>query len=101
MVIFTRKPLEAFSRLHPPATFPLNDWYSKTEAADWSDMSEMRQTFGSADLIGNDRFVFNIGGNKFRLIAMVHFGIRTVYVRGIFIHADYDKASKADLLNTL
>ncbi|HTM66955.1 MAG TPA: type II toxin-antitoxin system HigB family toxin [Flavipsychrobacter sp.] len=55
------------------------DWYHKTELSDWSNYHEMKQTFNSVDGIGNDRYVFNVGGNKYRIVAMIHFSKRTLY----------------------
>ncbi len=62
---------------------------------------EIKQVFNSCDFIGNDRFVFNIGGNNYRLIAVIHFNIRTVYIRGIMTHAEYDRQNKNGTLTTI
>jgi mRNA interferase HigB len=51
----------------------------------------MKQTFNSADSVGNDRYVFNVGGNKYRIVAMIHFNKRTVYLRFVGTHKQYDK----------
>ncbi len=59
--------------------------------ANWSNLSEIRETYNDVDFVGNDRYVFNIGGNKYRLVAMIHFSTRTVYVRFIGTHKEYDK----------
>lgn len=50
----------------------------------------MKQTFNSVDSVGNDRYVFNVGGNKYRIVAMIHFSKRTVYLRFVGTHAQYD-----------
>jgi mRNA interferase HigB len=89
MVTISKGAIQDFVKAHPPAVAPLNDWYYKTKEADWSNFTEMKQTFGSVDAIGNDRFVFNIGGNNYRLVSMIHFDIRTVYIRRILTHAEY------------
>lgn len=59
--------------------------------ANWSNLSEIRETYNDVDFVGNDRYVFNIGGNKYRLVAMIHFSTRTLYIRFIGTHKEYDK----------
>ncbi|MBS1590844.1 MAG: type II toxin-antitoxin system HigB family toxin [Bacteroidetes bacterium] len=59
--------------------------------ANWKNFTDVLNDFNSVDKVGNDRYVFNIKGNSFRLVAMIHFDIRTVYVRFIGTHAEYDK----------
>jgi mRNA interferase HigB len=51
----------------------------------------MKKTFNSVDVVGNDRYVFNIKGNSYRLVAMIFFDIRTIYIRFIGTHSEYDK----------
>lgn len=101
MVIITKGIIHAFIAKHKNATIPLNDWYEKSKTAQWSNFSELRQTFNSVDSIGNDRYVFNIGGNNFRIVAMIHFGIRTLYLRAILTHKEYDALNKANRLVNL
>lgn len=76
---------------HADTDTPLRDWYNKTSNALWGSLADIRQTFGSADFVGNDRYVFNIKGNSYRLVAMIFFQARMVYVRWIGTHAEYDK----------
>ena len=101
MVIITKGIIQAFVARHKNATVPLNDWFEKTKAAQWSNFSEVRSTFNSADFLGNDRYVFNIGGNNFRIVVMIQFSIRTLYIRGIMTHREYDALNKTDQLTTL
>jgi mRNA interferase HigB len=70
---------------------PLRTWVHVVSAADWSRPTDVKTMFGSADIVGNDRVVFNIGGNKYRLVAAVHYRGKRVYVRFIGTHAEYDK----------
>ncbi len=91
MVIITYSTIRNFAEKHADAAIPLHQWYELTEAADWATFADIKATFPATDYVGNDRYVFNIKGNRYRLIAMIHFSIRTVYIRGIFTHADYDK----------
>lgn len=101
MVIITKGIIHAFAARHKNATIPLNDWYEKTKTAQWSNFSKVRSTFNTVDLIGNDRYVFNIGGNNFRIVALIHFDIRTLYIRAILTHREYDTLNKANRLNGL
>ena len=66
------------------------NWYGKVKAAGWKSFSDIKQTFNSVDSIGNDRYVFNIKGNQYRLIALIIFKIRTVFILFIGAHAEYD-----------
>jgi len=70
---------------------PLRAWVHVVRAADWSKPTDVRQMFRSVDVIGNERVVFDIGGNKYRLVAAVHYRGKRVYVRFIGTHKEYDK----------
>lgn len=91
MVIITKTVLLEFVKKYHDAAEPLNGWYEKTRNADWATFADAKRTFNSIDSVGNDRFVFNIKGNSYRLVAMIHFDKRTVYIRFIGTHANYDK----------
>jgi mRNA interferase HigB len=91
MVVIAHKSIREYSAKHPQAAPALTRWYHETIAAHWSNISDVRTTFRSADYIGNDRVVFDIGGNKFRLIAVILYDIRTVYIKFIGTHEEYDK----------
>lgn len=60
------------------------------EAADWKNPADVKKTFGAADIVGSQT-VFNIGGNKYRLIARIAYVLQTVLVRYVLTHAEYDK----------
>lgn len=91
MVILFKKTLLAFAERHPSAAAPLNNWYNITKAADWSKLSDIKIMFNNGDYVGNDRFVFNIKGNDFRLVAMIFFDKRTLFIRFIGTHSEYSK----------
>ena len=90
MHIITRRRINEFSALHPDSKGPLCAWYAIVEKTAFKSMSELRKTFASADRVG-DKVIFNIGGNKYRLIAAVHFNRGKLYIRDILTHAEYDK----------
>ncbi len=71
MVIITKRILNAFGRQHADAAEALNDWYKTVENADWKSLNDVRRQFNSVDYVGNERFVFNIRGNNYRLGAMI------------------------------
>jgi mRNA interferase HigB len=98
MVIISKAMINAFARKNPVAIKALNNWYVITKGADWSSFSDIKATFRTVDAVGNDRFIFNIKGNDFRLIAMIFFDKRTVYVRFIGTHAEYDKIKDCSII---
>ncbi|MCD7972705.1 MAG: type II toxin-antitoxin system HigB family toxin [Candidatus Azobacteroides sp.] len=91
MRIIAYKTIIEYYQNHPDAKLALEEWYDKTEEAEWNNFGEMRQTFNSVDSVGNRRYVFNIRGNKYRLIVIVLFVPKTVLIRFIGTHAEYDK----------
>lgn len=90
MRIISFKMIREFIAGHPDADVAMRDWYKKTEDADWGSVSDVKETFNTADYVGNDRFVFNVKGNHYRIVAMIIFAIRTVYMRFVGTHKDYD-----------
>ncbi|PXV62620.1 mRNA interferase HigB [Dysgonomonas alginatilytica] len=95
MRIIKKKPLVDFYKKHADAKTPLEDWYTKTKDAEWGDFSDVKNTFNSVDSVGNDNYVFNIKGNSYRLIARILFKIKTVYIRFIGTHPEYDDIDDA------
>ena len=70
---------------------PLRTWVYVVKAADWTKPNDIKKMFGSADLLSNGRVVFDIGGNKYRLVVAVHYRGKRVYIRFIGTHNEYDK----------
>jgi mRNA interferase HigB len=91
MVIISKAIINAFSEKHPTASDSLTKWYNQTKAADWRSFSELKRTFNTADAVANDRYVFDIKGNHYRRVALIIFGIRTVFILFIGTHKEYDK----------
>jgi mRNA interferase HigB len=91
MVVITKSRLDESAKKYPDLRDSIDDWYRKTINADWSNFNDVKETFNSVDYVGNDRYVFNIKGNKYRLVAMIHFNRRTLYVRFLDTHKEYDK----------
>ena len=91
MRIFVRKTLVDFYLKHPDSKTMLEDWYYKTKESEWSNFAEIKKTFNSVDYIGNKRFVFNIKGKLYRIIVVILFVPKYVYIRFVGTHAEYDK----------
>ena len=91
MRVIAKKALVEYSAEHKDAETALGDWYVKTVDADWDCFADIRRTFNSADYVGNNRIVFNIRGNQYRLVTLVLFRIKMVYIRFIGTHEEYDK----------
>ena len=91
MRIISKKRLVDFYDKNPMAKTPLEDWYKKTQKADWLNFSDIKNSFNTADNVGNKRVVFNIKGNDFRLVVLVLYTSKTVYIRFVGTHKEYDK----------
>ena len=90
--------LNEFKLLHPDSFVSLNEWVNKVKVADWNKPDDIKNTFATADLLGNNssRVIFNIGGNKFRLIVKYYFGKKEIhlFICWIGTHAAYTKLCK-------
>jgi mRNA interferase HigB len=91
MHVISRKALIDFWEKHPVAEIPLRIWFKKVEQANWKNLAELKSDFPKADYLGNNRVVFDIKGNDFRVIAVVVFLIGKVLIRFVGTHAEYDK----------
>lgn len=91
MVVISKAKLIEFYQNDIKAKEPLLLWYNMAELSNWTDFHSIKQTFNSVDSVGNERYIFNIGGNKYRIVAMIHFSTRTIYIRFIGTHKQYDK----------
>ncbi|MFL5245467.1 MAG: type II toxin-antitoxin system HigB family toxin [Gemmataceae bacterium] len=89
MHVISKKALRQFWKLHPDAEQPLRRWFKIVLAADWRSFAEVRAVYASADQVGQFT-VFNIGGNKYRLIAAIHYNRGKVYIRHVLTHEEYD-----------
>ncbi len=90
MHVITRKRLNEFSEKHPETKMGLAHWYGLVKYNDFSNLAEMRALLPSADQVGK-LTVFNISGNKVRLVAAIHYNRKKVYIRAVLTHAEYDE----------
>ena len=95
MRIITRKRLREFAQRHPDAAEPLQQWYRLLREALWKSLQDVRRVYPHADAVtvasGNTVTVFNLCGNKYRLIAAIHYNRQRVYVLRLLRHAEYSK----------
>ena len=92
MHIISRKALKQFGERHPDSMKPLSRWFKIMEKNDFVSFNDLRDTFPTADKVGN-LIVFNIGGNKYRLVVSIHFNRSKVYIRHVLTHPEYDKGA--------
>jgi len=91
MRVVTPKRIKEFAEKHSQAKIPLLNWYEVTKQNTWHNLNEVKQDFPATDYVGNNRYVFNIKGNHYRLVAIIIFASQKVYIRFIGTHAMYDK----------
>lgn len=80
-----------FIRKHPDSSVSLSSWFRKLARKKPAGFHELKRAFSGVDYVGNNRYVFNIKGNKYRVVAIVLFGPQKVFIRFIGTHAQYDK----------
>jgi len=90
MHIITHRRIVAAQKAHSQCASALDQWYCLCKKSEWRNFSELRKLFSSADKVGS-LFVFDIGGNRLRLIAAIHFNTGRVFVRAILTHKEYDR----------
>ena len=98
MRVITYKTIVQYSDMHSETKLALDEWYNKTEQSQWNCFADVKQTFNSADSIGNKRYVFNIKGNSYRVIALILFAPKIVYIRFIGTHSEYNKIKNCSLI---
>ena len=92
MHVITRKRLNEFAERHPEARSALSHWYREMRQRHFASFAELRTVFPSADQVGK-LTVFNIGGNRVRLIAAIHYNRGLVYIRAVLTHQEYDRGT--------
>ena len=90
MHVISKKKLKEFWEEHPDSRNPLEVWFKILKSTKYKTLNDLKKTFGSADKVG-DKIVFDIGGDKYRLITVIHFDRSKVFVRSVLTHKEYDK----------
>ena len=91
MRVISRKALQDFWIRHQDAEQALKAWYHEVHAAAWEKPADIKVRYPSADLLPENRAVFNIKGNQYRLVVKIHHNTGVVYIRFVGTHAEYDK----------
>ncbi len=90
MHVISRKKLKEAAIRHPAIELALDAWFRIAKRALWQDLTDVRRTFATADAV-EKWTVFNIKGNKYRLITEINYRFRRVYIRHVLTHAEYDR----------
>jgi len=93
--IIARRALREFWEEHADAEQPLRAWYHDALSAEWKSPADVKRVYASASIVAENRLVFNIGGNKYRLVVAVNYKYRICYVRFIGTHKAYDRIDVA------
>jgi mRNA interferase HigB len=91
MRVIAKSTLQAFWHRHPDAEGSLLAWYREVEKEDWDCPTKVKARYGNASIVRNNRVVFNIKGNSYRLVVRVNYKCRLVYVRFVGTHVEYDQ----------
>jgi mRNA interferase HigB len=89
--IFAKSTLREYWEMHPDSEQHLKTWYDTVLNADWKTPNEVKSTYANASILKNNRVVFNIKGNSYRLVAKFQFEKQWVFIKFIGTHAEYDK----------
>lgn len=91
MRIIARVTLKNFWEKYADAETPLKTWFAEVKKANWKSFNQLKSQFGNASVVGNDRVVFNIKGNDYRLVAAIDYEKQILWIRFIGSHKAYDK----------
>jgi mRNA interferase HigB len=95
--IYSKNTLRAFWERHTESEQALRAWYREVEQADWATPAQVRERFLNASIVGNNRVVFRIRGNNYRLVVEIFYPGRKVFVRFIGTHAEYDRINAEEV----
>ena len=91
MKVLGRDKIEKFSRKHSNAKGALNAWFNEAENSDWKTSQDIKNRYGSADFLANNKVIFNIKGNHYRLVVKVRYQNGIVVIDWVGTHSEYDK----------
>jgi len=91
MHVIKRKTLTDFTKDHADAEDPMQNWFLMLKKGVFPDPAAVKRKFGTADILPGNRVVFNIKGNRYRIVAKINYQTQTVFIRFIGTHAEYDK----------
>lgn len=91
MRIISRRTLVDYWGKEPEAKTELEAWHAEAKGTDWATPAQIKAKYGNASILKDGRVVFNIGGNRYRLVVWINYDFRTIYIRFIGTHREYDK----------
>ncbi len=91
MRIISKKTLREFWEIHVDAEQPLRSWHAKVKLAEWKTSNDIKIDYRNASFIANNRVIFNIKGNTYRLVVAINYDFGIIYIRFVGSHEDYDK----------
>jgi len=91
MRVLSRQTLVQYWTIHKDVEDALNTWFKEAEQAHWKSPSDIKARYGSADFLKDNRVVFNIKGNHYRLIVKIHYNTEVVFIRFVGTHTEYEK----------
>ena len=97
MSVIAKRTLRDFWEKHKGCEQQLTAWYRETEKANWPNINELKTEYPSASILKNNRIVFNIKGNDYRLIVKINFDFQICWIRFIGTHAEYDKINANEI----
>ncbi|MBN2352077.1 MAG: type II toxin-antitoxin system HigB family toxin [Spirochaetales bacterium] len=97
MQVVGRELLSDFQSKHPDSSGALNSWFAEVVNARWQKPTDIKKRYGSVDFLKGNRVIFNICGNKYRLIAIVNYEAGIVLIRFVGTHAEYDKIKAGEI----
>jgi mRNA interferase HigB len=97
MRIIALKTIKEFWRKHSETEQSLKAWFDEVEQADWDSPNDVLADFPNTKVLSNDRLIFKIKGNKYRLVVAVKYEFKIVYIRFIVTHAEYDKINAEEI----
>jgi len=89
--VIAHRTIVEYGKQHANVKTQLDCWYQVTKAAKWKDFQDIKNTFNHVDYVGNQRYVFNIKGNDYRLVGKILFVQQIIFIRFIGTHGEYDK----------
>jgi mRNA interferase HigB len=97
MRVISRKWLNELARRHSDAKPGLDAWFHEAEGADWANPAQVKAQYATASILRSGRVVFNIGGNKYRLVVRINYAYRVVYIRFAGTHSEYDQIDAEEI----
>ena len=97
MRIIAKKTLREFWKKHPDCEQQLKAWFQEASKSKWKNPNQIKKEYPSASVLANNRVVFNIKGNNYRLIVRINYDYQMIWIRFIGIHSEYDKIDAAKI----